>query len=110
MHHSSNGRFAIRQGDWKLILWPGSGGWAFPATKEDMEGLPRFQLYNLREDPGEQNNLVFQYPRRVGEMKALLAKYVKEGRSTPGISQENDGPAYWDELDWMKAPLAPIRN
>ncbi len=26
VHHSIEGRFAIRQGDWKLILWPGSGG------------------------------------------------------------------------------------
>lgn len=101
VHHSSNGRFAIRQGDWKLILWPGSGGWAFPASAEDMKGLPRFQLYNLREDPGEQNNLEFQYPRRVREMKALLTKYVEEGRSTPGVPQENDGPAHWAELDWM---------
>ncbi len=101
VHHSSNGRFAIRQSDWKLIFWPGSGGWAFPASEEDMEGLPRFQLFNLREDPGEKNNLVFQYPQRAEELKALLTKYVNEGRSTPGDPQKNDGPAHWAELDWM---------
>lgn len=101
VHHSSYGRFAIRQGDWKLILWPGSGGWAFPATEEDMEGLPRFQLYHLGYDPGETTNLVSEYPGRVASMKALLTKYVNDGRSTPGRRQKNDGPATWPELEWM---------
>jgi arylsulfatase A len=101
VHHSNDGRFAIRQGDWKLILWPGSGGWAFPATEEDMKGLPRFQLYNLLKDPGETTNLVSQYPKIVNELKALLTKYVNDGRSTPGTPQENDGPARWAELEWM---------
>ncbi len=101
VHHSSKGRFAIRRGDWKLILWPGSGGWAYPATEEDMKGLPRFQLYDLGEDPGETTNLLSKYPRRVKELKALLVKYVAEGRSTPGVPQKNDGPAHWAELEWM---------
>lgn len=101
VHHSSDGRFAIRRGDWKLILWPGSGGWAFPATEEDMKGLPRFQLYNLREDPGETNNVVFQFPHRKEVLKALLTKYIDRGRSTPGVPQKNDGPDHWAELDWM---------
>ena len=102
VHHSSEGRFAIRQGDWKLILWPGSGGWAFPATEEDMKGLPRFQLYNLAKDPGEMTNLESKYPERVKSLKALLTQYVQEGRSTPGRPQKNDGPPTWPELEWME--------
>lgn len=101
VHHSSDGRFAIRQGDWKLILWPGSGGWAYPKTEEDMKGLPGFQLYNLRDDPGESQNLVSRFPSRVGDMKSLLSKYVTEGRSTRGRLQKNDGPFPWPELEWM---------
>ena len=101
VNHSNDGRFAIRQGDWKLILWPGSGGWAFPATEEDMRGLPRFQLYHLGKDPGETNNLVSKYPKRVEQMKALLIEYITEGRSTPGTPQKNDGPGRWPELEWM---------
>ncbi len=101
VNHSSDGRFAIRKGDWKLILWPGSGGWAFPATEEDMKGLPSFQLYNLRKDPGETQNLVSKFPRRLKDLKTLLEKYVNEGRSTPGSPQKNDGPERWPELDWM---------
>ncbi|OUW16564.1 MAG: hypothetical protein CBD18_06590 [Opitutales bacterium TMED158] len=104
VHHSSDGRFAIRQGDWKLVLWPGSGGWAYPATEEDMKDLPRFQLYNMKKDPGETQNLVSKHLKRVASLKALLAKYVKQGRSTPGEPQQNDGPADWPELDWMASP------
>jgi arylsulfatase A len=101
VHHSADGRFAIRQGDWKLILWAGSGGWAYPATDEDMKGLPRFQLYNLREDPAESTNMVGKYPKRVQEMKELLTKYVLDGRSTPGEPQYSNGLASWAELNWM---------
>ncbi|GAB5561386.1 MAG: hypothetical protein SynsKO_30330 [Synoicihabitans sp.] len=101
VHHSSDGRFAIRQGDWKLILWPGSGGWAYPATFEDMKGLPKFQLYNLRHDPGEVDNMVTSHPDRAAELQALLTKYIVEGRSTPGRPQPNEGKPHWPELDWM---------
>ncbi|OYV04906.1 MAG: hypothetical protein CFE26_14385, partial [Verrucomicrobiales bacterium VVV1] len=31
VHHSINGSFAIRQGNWKLELCPGSGGWSAPS-------------------------------------------------------------------------------
>ena len=100
--HSNDGRFAIRKGDWKLILWPGSGGWAYPATEEDMKGLPRFQLYNLKVDPSETTNLITSQPEKVKELKSLLEKYVNEGRSTPGAPQKNEGPARWPELEWME--------
>ncbi|MFH5883639.1 arylsulfatase [Halalkalibaculum sp. DA3122] len=99
--HSVEGRFAIRKGDWKLILWPGSGGWSYPNTEEQLRGLPPFQLYNLEQDPAETKNLIYIYPEKVKELKALLEKYIREGRSTPGIPQENDGPERWAELDWM---------
>ncbi len=38
VHHSLEGRFAIRQGDWKLIMCPGSGGWSDP--RPNSEGIP----------------------------------------------------------------------
>ena len=102
VHHSIEGRFAIRQGDWKLIMCPGSGGWSFPRTPEELQGLPAMQLYNLDKDPAEEQNVVKEYPEKVEELEALLRKYVVEGRSTPGLSQENDGPQRWAQLDWME--------
>lgn len=99
--HSINGRFAIIKEEWKLILWPGSGGWSSPRTEEELQGLPLFQLYNLEKDPAEQANLVNLYPKKVKELKSLLEKYINEGRSTPGVPQKNDGPEKWEQLEWM---------
>ncbi|MFW6289950.1 MAG: sulfatase family protein [Mariniphaga sp.] len=102
VHHSIEGRFAIRQGDWKLILWPGSGGWSFPRSNKEMKGLPEFQLYNLKEDPAEKNNRVEEFPERVNALKSLLAEYIENGRSTPGKPVENEKVDQWPETGWME--------
>ncbi len=55
VHHSIQGMFAIRKGDWKLALCPGSGGWSYPRPGKDdsvLKQLPPVQLYNLKEDIG----------------------------------------------------------
>ncbi|MCL6267280.1 sulfatase family protein [Flagellimonas myxillae] len=104
VHHSINGSFAIRKGEWKLIMCPGSGGWSFPTPndKEAQENLPEIQLYDLKNDPGEQNNQQASNPEKVEELKSLLTKYIEEGRSTPGLAQMNDGDeAVWKQLWWM---------
>jgi arylsulfatase A-like enzyme len=41
VHASINGSLAIRQGDWKLEVCPGSGGWSAPRTPEELKGLRR---------------------------------------------------------------------
>lgn len=105
VHHSINGSFAIRKGDWKLIMCPGSGGWSFPRPGKDKEvlaKLPPIQLYNLKEDIAEQNNLQADYPEKVKELKSLLAKYITEGRSTPGKTQQNEGMDKWPQINWIK--------
>jgi len=40
-------------------------------------------LYNLDEDPAEQKNLFDKRPAIVKRLTALLARYKKQGRSTP---------------------------
>ena len=105
VHHSINGSFAIRQGDWKLILCPGSGGWSFPRPEDKaaLDSLPKIQLYNLREDPGERVNLQGKYPEKVLELKSLLSKYIREGRSTPGLPQKNDELEFeWIQIDFLE--------
>jgi arylsulfatase A len=90
--HSINGSFTIRQGDWKLLFAAGSGGWSSPrpGSKEE-EGLPPVQLYNLKSDPSETDNVQEKYPEIVHKLTALLKKYIEDGRSTPGLPQKNDG-------------------
>jgi arylsulfatase A-like enzyme len=86
VHHSINGRFALREGDWKLALCAGSGGW----SKDGGETSP--QLYQLSADPGETRNRATAEPERVREMTARLQALVDAGRSRPGPPARNDRP------------------
>ncbi|HOP09885.1 MAG TPA: arylsulfatase [Oscillospiraceae bacterium] len=101
VHHSIDGSFSIRKGQWKLELCPGSGGWSYPRPGEEPEGSPSFQLYDLDSDIAEKVNVIADHPEIVEELKALLTQYITQGRSTPGTPQSNTGPAYWEQLHWM---------
>lgn len=81
IHHSSEGMFAIRKGDWKLIEGRGSGGFTQPRFIEPGPGEPIGQLYNLREDPQETQNLYMENPEVVEELTNLLNTYRDQGRS-----------------------------
>lgn len=97
VHHSIDGSFTIRQGDWKLLLAPGSGGWSDPRPGKDA-GLPEVQLYNMKSDPGEKNNVYAEHPGVVKELAALMKSYILNGRSTPGEPQKNEGEKNWKQI------------
>jgi arylsulfatase A-like enzyme len=104
VHHSINGSFAIRKGPWKLIMCPGSGGWSHPTPEEVavIDTLPAIQLYNLETNPSEDKNEYATYPEIVDELQSLLIKYIQEGRSTPGIPQENDATEKeWNQINFV---------
>lgn len=85
IHHGASGRFAIRDGDWKLVM---------PEKRLQRE------LYNLNDDPGETADVIELHPMIAERLEAEITKIVQDGRSTPGIPQPNDTPA-WDDLTWM---------
>ena len=60
--HEEGGRQAIRQGDWKLI------------KQKIKSGNPTYELYNLKEDPFEKNNIADKNVSRVEKMKAAMEK------------------------------------
>jgi arylsulfatase A-like enzyme len=93
VHHSINGSFATREGNWKLELCADSGGWSAPRPgSKESQGLPPTQLYDMRKDIGERANEFAKYPEIVGRLTKLLEKYVADGRSTYGTRQSNDVP------------------
>ena len=86
---SFRGEFQIRNGDWKYLDHKGSGGngydkgilkkYALPETAPEAVG----QLYNLKDDPGETDNLYFANEAKRVEMKDLLERLKSSGRSAP---------------------------
>ena len=98
VHHSINGSFTIRKGDWKLLIAAGSGGWSYPRPGKDTVGLPPIQLYNVKIDPEEKKNVYGDYSEIVIDLKSVLKRYIEEGRSTPGTPQKNDGKYPWRQI------------
>lgn len=80
IHHSGNGIYAIRVGDWKLITGKGSGGFTRYQPPAD---APKGQLYDLKNDPTESNNLYRQEPETVTRLRKQLEGYRKAGRTFP---------------------------
>ncbi|MFR9620708.1 MAG: arylsulfatase [Rikenellaceae bacterium] len=104
IHHSIWGEFAVRKGEWKLLLSSSSGGWSKPTPREakGMAELPPLQLYNMAQDPSEEHNLYKERPEIVEELHAILMDYIERGRSTAGTPQQNEGYP-WRHLDYFSA-------
>ena len=91
VHHSIDGCFSLRQKQWKICFCPGSGGWSYPTPEESSNlDLPPVQLFNLDNDPAEEQNVAEANPDVVKKLTALMQEYITKGRSTPGLPQIND--------------------
>lgn len=105
VHHSVQGRFAIREGHWKLLISPGSGGWSKPRDPEAAKrGLPPEQLFELSSDLAETKNVAAERPEIVTRLTQRLEKMIADGRSTPGAPQENAVPVV------IRKPIARPAN
>jgi arylsulfatase A len=78
---SGNGTMTVRKGDWKLITALGSGGFSKPSRIKPAEGDPPGQLYNLRDDLAETNNLYAKMPAKVKEMSDELSRVRDNSQS-----------------------------
>ena len=78
--HSKEGRpyviehadsLAVIERDWKLIA-PSNGPKVNQNTSTELGNDPAPQLYNLRDDPGERNNVAGEQPKRVKTLTESL--------------------------------------
>lgn len=69
---------SITTGEWKYIE-PGKGPANSGLTNIETGNNPLPQLYNLKADPGERNNLATQYPDQVNQLAGLLKK-IRENK------------------------------
>lgn len=91
VHHSAKGWFAIRKGDWVYIDNPtgGDNGGAsaepewFARERRVQDHDQEAELFDIVSDPAETKNLIAERPEIAAELKALLERYGREGRSAP---------------------------
>ena len=96
MIQSSVRSWAVRDGDWKLCFCPGSGCdgtygnvprreeayrkaleiFGRKTTRADLLRAPFVQLFNLANDPGENENVAEEYPERVQAMVAIFDREI----------------------------------
>lgn len=72
----------VRRGEWKLIR--------FFCDGDDQND--RFELYNLREDIGERNNLAGKYPDLVRELNSLIDRHLQETNALVPVKNPNYRP------------------
>ncbi len=77
-------------GDWKLIRIFHNGE----------NGAHRYQLFNLREDLSEKNNLAAKEPARVKQLDSLIEKFLADTKAVVPIPNPKFDPAkYHPELE-----------
>ncbi|HEN9691734.1 TPA: arylsulfatase [Acinetobacter baumannii] len=69
------GQKALRKGEWKALFIPAPNG------------PNRWQLYNLKDDKGETQDLAKQYPEKLDELLKEWATYVKENGVIENVQQ-----------------------
>lgn len=72
----------IRSGDWKLIYW----------YKDQ-----HFELFNIKDDIGEHNNLADKYPEKVKELASKLGKYLREVGALRPLYKKTGELAPWPD-------------
>jgi len=77
VEHSSNGRLSLIRGDWKIIE-PGPGPRLNVNTNIETGNDTVPQLYNLKTDLGEKNNVAAENIEKYNELTDLLEK-IKTG-------------------------------
>ncbi|QDT13499.1 sulfatase [Planctomycetes bacterium K23_9] len=86
---------SVHQGEWKLIRIFHGG----PGTTH------RYQLFNLREDIGEQTNLAQQFPDRVSQLDALIEKHLVDTAAVRPMPNPRFDPTKYDAAQEGKAEL-----
>jgi arylsulfatase A-like enzyme len=86
--HSPNGNYAVRSGSWKYIEGIPSPTLKRPSQRDELHA----QLYNLQDDPGEQNNVVDNHPEIVKRLASVLEEQRHSGRSSTSVPHRENSP------------------
>ena len=80
---------SLRLGDWKFIAPQTKSTPDWLKNKKIEHGLQQSpQLYNLKVDIAEKNDLIDSYPAKAAEMAVLLKEIQENGGSRPGFKKQ----------------------
>ena len=93
--NGNKGSFGFRKGNWKLQRHDkGKSRNLNVDHKLARTKVPKFQLFNLADDPSESINVIEKHPKIAAKLKALLTQQIEAGRTRP--VQEKKEPALVD--------------
>ncbi|HEY8503019.1 MAG TPA: arylsulfatase [Gemmataceae bacterium] len=101
--------FMIRDGRWKLLHPSGFG-------RETFEGEPRFELYDLAEDPGETKNLIAEKPEVAARLKRAYEQWFDDVSNTRPdnyapprihVGTRHENPTVLTRQDWRGGTWEP---
>ena len=78
IHHSASGMFAVRDGNWKLVLGNGSGGRQAPRGKPFEKP---YHLSNLKFDIVESKNFYSEHTQIAAQLEKRCLEIIENGRS-----------------------------
>ncbi len=84
VHNTNPDGYAIRHGDWVLIDAKSGGVSAVPTWFDEANGYAKNphpgELYNLRDNLAQKNNLYGERPEKVAELKGILTRLRTQGQ------------------------------
>jgi arylsulfatase A len=77
-----SGSYGLRVGDWKLQRHDRRSSRNQVVEKQlENTKVPKFQLFNLADDPAEKKNVIDQHPEVAEKLQQQLQKIIADGRS-----------------------------
>ena len=92
VHNTRSGQYAIREGDWVLVAAPDGYVSGRNQAWEKKRNYPPdnrnpSELYNLKSDPGQKQNVASEHPKKVLALRELLHEIREQGHSAPRLRQ-----------------------
>ncbi len=72
----------IRKGDWKMIYFYND---------------QHHELYNIKEDIGESNNLAIEHPNKVKSLSISLSNYLRNATAARPVLKSTGNPVAWPD-------------
>ena len=87
------GNFGLRSGKWKLLRHDGKKSFNLNVNEKlAFTSVPKFQLFDLANDPNEQHDIMEKEPVVARRMQEQLAAIIANGRTRKMRAEASESP------------------